>query len=109
MSTSAKIATRHSSTMTTPPAIASRFRMSRRTPSRHRLVPRAAGRSTFEAGLCPAHPSEGEASEGAVEAPADRDEGRSPPPGLIPDPGVERAIGEVDDEVHHRQEHAVGE
>src|SRR5207249_2634242 len=34
---SAKIATRHSSTTTTPPATASRLRRSRRTPSRQRL------------------------------------------------------------------------
>src|SRR5256712_13287443 len=79
---SAKIAIRHSRTTTTPPATARRLRRSRRTPSRHKLDDRGAlAAAAFEYGLCP---SRGEASEG-----------RSAPPSLISDAGVEDPIEKI--------------
>src|SRR6267142_6920834 len=82
---SAKIAIKHSSTMTTPPTTARRLRRSRRTPSRQRLDDR--GRIS-----------------GCVTALA-----RRSPPSLVADAGVEDAIEQVDSEVHDGQECAVGQ
>src|SRR4029450_3163167 len=93
--TSAKIATRHSRTITHPPATARRLRRSRRAPSRQRLELRdrdAPGVSAFERGLCPRKSSWGEASDG----------GRSPPPSLKSDAGVEERIDEGDRQVQER-------
>src|SRR5678816_1665321 len=77
---SAKIAIRHSSTITTPPVTASLLRSRRRRASRHRLEPRDAVRGRTTAPGC----------------------GR-----LVSDAGVESAIEEVDDEVHQGEERAV--
>src|SRR5262249_33033575 len=82
---SAKIAMRHRSTTTTPPATARRLRRSRRTPSRQRLDDR--GRAS-----------------GWVAALA-----RSSSPSLVADAGVEDTIEQIDDEVHDGQERAVGQ
>src|SRR5215470_7451009 len=82
---SAKIAIRHKSTTTTPPATARRLRRSRRAPSRQRLDDR--GRAS-----------------GLVTVPA-----RRSPSSLVADAGVEDAIEEIDDEVHDGQENAVGQ
>src|SRR5438094_692449 len=79
-----------------PPAMASRLRRRRRTPSRQRLVGRTVSAASTATGLGARMPS-GSAS------------GRGPAVTLIADPGVERAIGEVDDEVHDREEHAIRE
>src|SRR2546430_13605012 len=99
-SRSAKIATRQSRTITTPPAIARRFRRRRRKASRHRFDDRAvADLASSERGLCPPNPSREEASG----------RGRSPPPSLISDARVENAIEQVDDEVHDGEERAVGQ
>src|SRR2546425_1337346 len=82
---SAKIAIKHSSTTTTPPATARRLRRSRRTPSRQRLDDR--GRvSAWITALA-----------------------RRSSPSLVADAGVQDAIEQVDGEVHDGQERAVGE
>src|SRR3989442_5376596 len=73
---SAKIAIKHSSTTTTPPATARRLRRSRRTPSRQRLD---------NPGRVP----------GWVTALA-----RRSPPSLVGDAGAEDAIKQVDGQVH---------
>src|SRR5215510_3692259 len=78
-SSSANTATRQRRTTTINPAMASRFRNSRRNASRVRLVPR--GRSS--------------AAARALTATS------------IPDTWVEDAIQELDDEVHEGQERAV--
>src|SRR6184192_36181 len=96
MSTSAKIATRHKTMMTAPPAMASRLRRRRRTPSRHRLLGRTLSCASAATGL-------------GARTPSGSTRGRGPAVTLITDPGVERAVGEVDDEIHDREEHAVGE
>src|SRR5260370_13523816 len=87
---------KHSTTTTAPPAMANRLRRSRRTPSRQRLDPRAEGPTSAASGL-DARTASGSAS------------GRGPAVTLISDPGGDRAIGEVHDEVHGRPEDAVGQ
>src|SRR5215510_14224420 len=82
---SAKIAMTQSSAITIPPATASLLRRRRRTPSRQRLEDRTRGSST-----------------GAATATATRLTS-------VPDPGVEDPVEEVDDEIHDRQEGAVGQ
>src|SRR5204862_6243462 len=86
--------------ITTPAAIARRFRRSRRKAALHRFDYRAvADLASSERGLFPRNPSREEVSG----------RGRSPPPSLISDAGVENAIEQVDDEVHDGEERAVGQ
>src|SRR5256885_1916021 len=82
---SAKIATRHSSTTTAPPATARRLRRTRRPPSRQGLDDR--GRVS-----------------GWIAALARRSS-----PSLVADAGVEDAIEQVDGEIHDGQERPVGQ
>src|SRR5262245_36672680 len=96
MSTSAKIATRHRRTITIPPATANRFRRSRRQASVHRLDDRTATPVPRATGPGARTPS------GSARA-------RGPATASVPDSGVEKAIREVDDQVHERQEYAIGQ
>src|SRR5437867_8987288 len=81
--------------MTPPPAMANLLRRSRRTPSRQRLEPVATLASA--------------ASALAARMLSGSVNGRGSAVTLIPDPGVESAIREVDEEIHDRQEHAVAQ
>src|SRR5215831_16802438 len=106
--TSANTAPASISTTIAPPTVPSGLR---RTICTH--TSKYHGRDLFAAssgGFAAAIGSLGEVSEGAIEAPSDEDEGRSPPPSLVPDTRVEEGIREVDEEVQandHRRDDQV--
>src|SRR5262245_61603497 len=82
--------------MTMPPAMASRFLIRRRYASVHRLDDRTEALVPRATGVGARTPS------GSASA-------RGPATVSVPDSRVEKAISEVDDQVHDRQEHAVGQ